>query len=118
MFFTGQAKPILRARLQATLGQLHRELSAEGLPPSECEKQIDTARRKIEGKIRAGDPSTFLLASMQGPVSVNPIGIYEGWFYRVFPPGSEQSHWNSFNAGELFFPGSRWSIVSFLLLFG
>ncbi len=118
LFLTGQAKPILRARLEATLDELDKEMSAQGLAPSERAGRLDAARRKIDDEIEAGDPSTFLLASMQGPVSVNPIGVYEGWFYRVFPPGSEESRWNSFNAGELLFPGSRWSIVPLLLVCG
>ena len=101
LFFTGQAKPILRGRLQATLDELDRGMSAQGLAPSERAGRLDAARRKIDDEIKAGDPSTFLLASMQGPVSVNPIGVYEGWFYRVFPPDSEESRWNSFNAGRV-----------------
>jgi hypothetical protein len=55
-------------------------------------------------------------SAFEGPVSANPIGIYEGWMFRVFPPGSPQVRMNSFNAGELVFPGSRWSLVPLLLL--
>jgi hypothetical protein len=40
-------------------------------------------------------------AVVEGPVSANPIGVYEGWFGRVFPCGSPETAWNSFNLGEL-----------------
>jgi hypothetical protein len=50
-----------------------------------------------------------VLAHFEGPVSANPIGVYEGWIGRVFPPPAEALRWNSFNAGELLLPGSRLS---------
>lgn len=45
-----------------------------------------------------------------GPVSANPLGSYESWYYRRFPRGSAQADWSSFNLGELVFPRSRWSL--------
>jgi len=54
--------------------------------------------------------------SIDGPVSANPIGVYEPWYYRRFPRGSPQVRQASFNLGELLFPGSRLSLVPLLLL--
>jgi hypothetical protein len=51
------------------------------------------------------------LAYFRGPVSAHPTGIYEAWFGRLFPAGSRAARWNAFNAGELLFPGSRWSLA-------
>lgn len=54
----------------------------------------------------------------QGPVSAAPMGVYEAWLWRRFPPGSREARWSSFNAGELLFPGSRWSLLPLLLPVG
>ena len=88
---------------------------------------------RIDAAIRAGEPAPLLptrgpggepglalsdLPALDGPVSVNPVGVYEGAAYRAFPRHSDQARFNSFNAGELLFPGSRWSLVPLLLLVG
>ena len=65
---------------------------------------------------RALNLSKLAIALVTGPVSANPIGIYEGWYARVFPPRSHQARWNSFNAGEFLFPESRWSLLPLLLI--
>lgn len=57
-----------------------------------------------------------VLATVEGPVSVNPVGIYESTLYAWFPPGSEQARWNSFNAGELLWSGSRASMLPLVVL--
>lgn len=62
---------------------------------------------------------TPLIPLIQGPVSANPIGVYESWVYPVSQPGSIQQQWNSFNLGEFFWPGSLISLlplVCFLVL--
>ena len=51
-----------------------------------------------------------------GPVSANPIGTYEPWYYRLFPPGSEPVVWSSFNLGELLWPQSLASLLPVLLV--
>jgi hypothetical protein len=50
--------------------------------------------------------------------SVNPMGITDAWFGHLFPSGSNEARWSSFNAGEFLFPGSRWSLVVVALLAG
>ena len=49
-------------------------------------------------------------------MSANPIGIYEGGYGFVFPLGSSQAKWNSFNLGEFIFPQMRLSLLPFLLV--
>jgi len=56
------------------------------------------------------------LSTVVGPVSVNTMGVYEGWMYRVFPPHSSQARWNAFNIGEFFFEQSRWSLAPLLIM--
>jgi len=55
--------------------------------------------------------STFGNAPIKGPVSANPMGVYESWFRPVFPPGTLQSQWNSFNLGEFLWPASLTSLL-------
>jgi hypothetical protein len=74
------------------------------------------------GQSREEDVQALPLAAVRGPVSVNPQGCYEGGFFKVFPADDARCRWNSFNAGEFFFPGSRFSLlpllfVEFVLLF-
>lgn len=47
----------------------------------------------------------------RGPVSANPIGVYESWRNRVNQQGSMESDWNSFNLGEFFWSGSLLSLL-------
>ncbi len=51
---------------------------------------------------------------MQGPVSANPLGIYESWLYPIFHPGIIQRQWNSFNLGEFIWPASLLSLLPLL----
>ena len=62
--------------------------------------------------VLAGAP----LAAIEGPVSANIMGSYEGWFGRIFPADSVRTRWNSFNAGEFLWPASRWSLAPLLLI--
>jgi hypothetical protein len=65
---------------------------------------------------RGGDPR--ILATVEGPVSANPIGVYEGGYYQRFAAEWPQPRWNSFNVGEFFLPNSRWSLLPLLLVSG
>jgi hypothetical protein len=53
--------------------------------------------------------------SVQGPVSVNPAGVYEGRGYEIFGEGTPPARWAAFNLGEVVFPGSALSLLPFLL---
>lgn len=56
--------------------------------------------------------------TIEGPVSANPIGSWEGWYYRVFPIGSPQARWSSFNLGELIWPRSLLSLLPLAVFLG
>ncbi|MCK6485710.1 MAG: hypothetical protein HUU22_14955 [Phycisphaerae bacterium] len=49
--------------------------------------------------------------NVRGPVSINPVGVYELSAFRMFPPDSPQARWNSFNVGEFLWPDRLWSLV-------
>ena len=55
------------------------------------------------------------LARYVEPVSANPSGIY-GAPEGLFEIGSPELRWSSFNVGEFLFPGSRLSLLPWLLL--
>jgi hypothetical protein len=63
-----------------------------------------------------GDPR--ILSTIDGRVSANPIGVYEGGYYQRFGPAAPQPGWNSFNAGELLAPDSLLSLVPLILFSG
>jgi hypothetical protein len=73
---------------------------------------------ELDRRIEAGDPNPLYLAAIHGPVSVNPIGIYEPGFHRLFGPSSSESTWNSFNVGEFIAPASVWSLLPLLVIAG
>lgn len=115
LFFIGGATPILNAQFVELIGQGERDLATQDLSPEELEAERTALRERLERSLRSGR-SPFVLAQWAGPVSVNPIGVYESWFGRAFRTGSSELRWNSFNAGEFFFPGSRWSLSLLLAL--
>jgi hypothetical protein len=53
---------------------------------------------------------------IRGHVSANPIGVYEGWYYTFYGPGSPEAENNSFNLGELVWPARRVSVLPLAVL--
>jgi len=130
LFSGGHPWPLLRAQRDRVLGFYDGLLRAGGEPSPVRAQRLAQLQDEIDGAIRSGEPAPLVLArspdgqagvalselsTVVGPVSVNPIGVYEGWMYRVFPPHSRQAAWNSFNAGEFLFERSRWSLVPLLI---
>lgn len=54
---------------------------------------------------------------LRGPVSVHPIGV-PGGEIEVLYPDTRYARWNSFNLGELLFPGSWASLLPLLSVIG
>lgn len=48
---------------------------------------------------------------VRGPVSINPVGVYELSAFRMFPADSPQARWNSFNIGEFIWPDRLLSLI-------
>lgn len=55
---------------------------------------------------------------IEGRVSANPQGTSEKFAFDLFRPGSEQVAWNSFNLGEILWPGSAMSLLPLLVALG
>jgi hypothetical protein len=53
---------------------------------------------------------------IRGPVSANPVGVYEGWYYTFYGPGSPEATSNAFNLGELLWPARRASLLPLAIL--
>ncbi len=119
LFIHGQARPMLEILLGRHMEKERAKLEESNVPPDPMEQQLAETERELREAIARGEAAPFLLAAIEGPVSVNPIGIYEGLLeFRHFPPHSEQTRWASFNAGEFFWPRSRWSLLPLVLVSG
>ena len=119
LFWYGYDKPLLQEQLEARIQADRKRIAAETDDPRERSEREQEERAGLLEAINQGSATPFLLASIRGPVSVNPIGIYEGLFeYRLFPPGSPQCRWASFNIGEFLWPNSRWSLLPLFLVSG
>ena len=113
IFWSGHAWPILNRLVDEYLK------SGEDSPDSgESNAELSQRRSLLMDGIRRSEREPFLLATFRGPVSVNPVGAYEGSFYHLFQPFSVQTRWSSFNAGEFLFPESRLSLLPLLVVCG
>ncbi len=119
LFTSGRAWPLLREQISVQMEAEQERIAAETDDPAERTRRAEELRAAFHEGILRGEPSPFLLGSVEGPVSVNPLGVYEGLFtYNFFPPGTPQCRWASFNLGEFVAPQSRWSLLPLLLISG
>jgi hypothetical protein len=119
LFATGRARPLLEQELELEIDKQKEQIKDETPDPKEYDRRIGELRAELRASFERGEATPFLLGSIEGPVSVNPVGVFEGLFnYEFFPPRSEQVRWASFNVGELVWPQSRWSLLPLLLVSG
>lgn len=124
LFAHGRAWPLLEEQIEMEIEKESAQLEDDSDESTARKLNPDALRAELRASIIRGDSSPFLLGSVEGPVSVNPVGVHEGLFtYSFFPPGSPQVRWASFNVGELltpesFWAQSRWSLLPLLLLSG
>jgi hypothetical protein len=71
---------------------------------------LDAQREGGSGEPTRDNPASAL-SYFEGPVSANPIGIYEAWIGRVLPATGDVPRWNAFNVGEFLWPQRRLSLV-------
>jgi hypothetical protein len=133
LFLEGRAEPLLRTQRDVVLSFYDYTMRAEGVLDTLRAQRLTQLRDQINADIDAGEQAPLLLVrgvdgkiglaqselpTIRGPVSANPMGVYEGWMYRVFPIHSAQTDRNSFNVGEFLFGRSRWSLSPFLIIAG
>jgi len=119
LFAYGRAWPILNQLIAARLDKENTELTEEGVEEAKRKQRLATLEQGMRTSIARGESSPLILGAIRGPVSVNPIGAYDGLLiFTIFPAGSVQTDWNSFNVGEFLFPQSRLSLLPLALVTG
>lgn len=117
LFTQGQVKPLLKQMIDIKLEAKAFELNGEGVQGTEREQELQAYRKELESAVESGETKPLLLAAIRGPVSVNPVAVFDGLLgYGLFPIDSPEGRSASMNAGEFIFPNSRWSIVPLLLV--
>jgi hypothetical protein len=119
LFATGRAGGLLEQILEARIEKEADRLMAAG--KSETETESELAERRVEWRaaIERGDQDPFLLAAIRGPVSVNPVGVYDGLLgFGAFSIDSMPATWASCNIGEFLWPQSRWSLLPLIVIGG
>src|SRR6266511_2270467 len=117
LFTQEQVRPLLSKMIGILVENKERELNGEGVEGTDRERQLAAYRKEIERSVEAGETRPLLLAAIRGPVSVNPVAVFDGLLgFGVFPIDSEQGRKASMNAGEFLFPNSRWSVVPLLVV--
>ena len=118
-FIQGRPESLIRELLEAHIDKEADRLRLSGIDESEIEQQVAAKRAEWQGAIDRREKDPFLLAAMHGPVSINPVGVYDGLLgFGVFPIGSTQSEWTSCNLGEFLWPNTRRSLFPLLLISG
>ncbi len=124
LFIHGAARPLLARQRAVRQKYVERMAKLEGLIASEPDAaeraKVEDERSKLEKEIASLDRDLNGLLTVTGPVSVNPVGVFEGMFeYDFFAPGTPPTQWASFNLGELLIrPNSRWSLLPLFLVSG
>ncbi|MEO6786471.1 MAG: hypothetical protein ABI318_10095 [Chthoniobacteraceae bacterium] len=116
MFAHGRAWPVIDAKFDEWLGGQRKALEKKGASAAEMDVQMAKLRAEKWVKVMRGDPEPLWIAAIDGPVSSNPIGPWDGTYFQEFPAHSPAAEWAAFNVGELLFPASRWSVAPLLAL--
>ena len=116
MFSQGRAWPVIDAKFEEWSGKQRAELERKGLSAADVDAQLAKLRGETWKKVMRGDQEPFWIAAMEGPVSSNVLGPWDGTYFQNFPAHSPATTWAAFNVGELVFPGSRWSLVPLFAL--
>ena len=111
MFSQGRAWPVIDAKFEEWSRKQRAELERKGLPAAEVDAQFAKLRGATWEKVMRGDQEPLWIAAMEGPVSSNVIGPWDGTYFAHFPAHSEAARWAAFNVGELAWPQSRWSVA-------
>ena len=119
LFFLGRCDGLLDQLLEARLDGEAEQLKETDDDPAEVQRALATRRAELQESIAHSEQRPFVLAAIHGPVSVNPVAVYEGLLgFGNFDIHSPQARWASCNAGEFLFPESRWSLLPLLLVSG
>ena len=76
LYATGKVGPLIEQLLEAKIDHEADVLAASDMDETAQEKDLALRRAEWEASIANHEQTPFLLASIRGPVSVNPLGIY------------------------------------------
>jgi hypothetical protein len=116
LYFTGRANAVIEMKLLEYTRDRRQQREREGLTGDRLEAAVQADVTTAQLAAERGDPQPFLMAAITGPVSVNPVGVWEHDFFAQTTPHSQEARCASLNLGELIWPESGWSIAPLLLL--
>ncbi len=116
LFAHGRAWPVIRAKFEERLANQRAEMEKRGVPAAEADVKLAALRTETWAKVLRGEQEPLWIAAIDGPVSSNVLGPWDGTYFQQYPAHSPATRWASFNVGELFFPSSRWSIAPLIAL--
>ena len=116
MFSHGRAWPVIHAKFDERLAKLRAELEKKGMPAADVEARVAMERDEVWKKIMRGEQEPLWIAAIDGPVSSNVLGPWDGTYFQNFPAHSPATTWAAFNVGELLFPASRWSLAPLFVM--
>ncbi len=111
LFWHNRAIPLINAQTELVLEDFEQKLREKS-----NERSIDATMRRMRRQVsdRAATRTISYAPSLViGPISANPMGMYESWYWRIYQ--NARNDWNSFNAGEFIFGHSRLSLLPLLI---
>ncbi len=116
LFAHGRAWPVIDAKFEEWFEWKRARQEKDGLPAAELQTRLSKLREEGRAKVMRGESEPLWIAAMDGPVSVNTLGMWDGTYFQNFPAHSPAAEWAAFNVGELIFPKSRWSLAPLLAM--
>jgi hypothetical protein len=111
LFIDASPAVLRNAGIEAALARYAARAKATGESQPRISETIADMRQRLRALGSDIPPSVVPIAAFRGPVSVNPLGAFEGMLFVLSPPGSALATWNAFNCGEWVFPQSRFSLA-------
>ncbi|MFN2376692.1 MAG: hypothetical protein ABR538_09150 [Candidatus Binatia bacterium] len=118
LFVRERAWPLLDESIEAAVARAGEVARQRGIGAAGIQQKSEELRRDLRARVERAEPLPLPLGAVRGPVSANPVGVYEGFYFQVFAANTRQATGNSFNVGEFLFPRSRLSLLPLLLLGG
>ena len=93
LFTRGRAWPLLDEIGRELLETEDARLAAQGVSAETRARRIAAKRARMHAAAVRGDAEPLLLGAVRGPVSVNPVAIFEDNYFAVYPPGAQPARW-------------------------
>jgi hypothetical protein len=119
LFFTGHIGPLTEQLLALRIEKDEQQLVDTVPDETERAEKIATMRQNFREAVDHGDRDPIMLAAFNAPVSINAVGVFDGFLgYGLWPLHTPPTDWASFNVGEFIWPRSRLSVFPLFLLSG